>query len=63
MTATVLPCGCPSVDSLFDTTDGRQVLIINPPVGEIRPSVWCATELRWVPLSSADYDTLKETNT
>ncbi len=63
MTATALPCGCPTAGSLFDTADGRQVLIINPPVGEVRPSVWCATELRWVDLTDAEYDSLKETNT
>ncbi len=63
MTATTLPCGCPAADSLFDTMAGRRVLIVNPPTGWARPSVWCATELRWVDLTATEYDTLKETNT
>ncbi len=55
---TALPCGCPVDGSLFDTADGRRVLLINPRVDWIDPSVWCADELKWVRLDDAQHDEL-----
>lgn len=63
MTTERLPCGCPTVDSLFDLKGGGRALIVHPPIVSessfyvIPAIVWCTrAACGWVDLTVEQFD-------
>ena len=61
----LLPCNCPTADSLFTRRGGGRVLIVHPAVREptipinIPAVVWCATGHGWIDVTDAQAAALK----